>query len=136
MQQSGDWLDRTLAFVGGFLGTFIGLTIAWALIETLTPLRLHLGESRGAVAAIQGAISLAVAIWRSRRTGRHLASPKVGVRAPTAEDRAMAEAMIAGMTAQVRREAELHDDTWPVPLSVRLAPQIPIRDQQAPRNWL
>jgi hypothetical protein len=136
MQQSGDWLDRTLAFVGGFLGTFIGLTIAWALIETLTPLRLHLGESRGAVAAIQGAISLAVAIWRSRRAGRHLASPKVGVRAPTAEDRAMAEAMIAGMTAQVRREAELHDDTWPVPLSVRLAPQIPIRDQQAPRNWL
>jgi hypothetical protein len=136
MQQSGDWLDRTMSFVGGFLGTFIGLTIVWALTETLTPLRLHLGGSRGAAVAILVAISLAVAIWRSRRAGRRSASRQVGVRAPTAEDRAMAEAMIAGMVAQVRREAELHDDTWPVPLSVRLAPQIPIRDQQAPRSWL
>src|SRR4051794_281517 len=99
MQQSGDWLDRTMAFVLGLLGTFIGLTIAWALIETLTPLRLHLGGSRGAVVGIQGAISLAVAIWQGRRAGRASASPQVGVRvptaaigvrAPTAEDRAMA----------------------------------------------
>ena len=113
MQQTGDWLDRAMAFVLGLLGTFIGLAIAWALIETLTPLRLHLGGSRGAVAALQGAISLAVAIWQGRRAGRHATSPKVGVcapavelgvRAPTAEDRAMVEAMIAGMTEQVRRE--------------------------------
>jgi len=145
MQQSGDWLDRTMAFMAGFLGTFIGLTIAWALIETLTPLRLHVGDSRGGVAVIQGAISLAVAIWQSRRAGRRLAlpnadirlmSPKTAVRAPTAEDRAMAEAMVAGVTAQVRREAELHDGARPVPMAVRLVPQIPIRDQQAPRSWL
>jgi hypothetical protein len=63
-------------------------------------------------------------------------SPKAGVRAPTAEDRAMAAAMIAGTVAQVRREAELHNGTWPVPPSVRLVPQVPIRDQQAPRSWL
>src|SRR5712671_2181743 len=36
MQQSGDWLDRTMSFVAGFLGTFFGLTFVWALIETLT----------------------------------------------------------------------------------------------------
>jgi hypothetical protein len=171
MQHSGDWLDRTMAFLGGFFGTFIGLTVAWALTETLTPVRLYLGGSRGAVVGVQVAISLAVAIWQGRRAGRRSASPKIdlgaiaarnramgtstkvgasvpttrnqaagtspkaGVRAPTAEERAMAEAMIAGVTEQVRREAELRDGTWPVPLSVRLAPQIPIRDQQAPRSW-
>ena len=92
---------------------------------------------------MMGAISLAVAIWQGRRAGRHSTSPQaavsvltaqVGVRAPTAEDRAMAEAMIAGITEQVRHEAELDEGTWPVPLAVRLAPQIPIRDQKAPRN--
>src|SRR4051794_38014276 len=136
MQQSGDWLDRTMSFVAGLLVTFFGLTISWALIETFTPIRLDLGGSRGAVVAIQGAISLAVAIWLSRRAGRRSPSPKTGVRAPTAEDRAMAEAMIAGATEQVRREAELYDGTWPAPLSVRLTPQIPIRDRHAPRSWL
>jgi len=145
MQQSGDWLDRTMAFLLGLLGSFIGFAMAWALIETLTPVRLHLGGSRGAVAAMMGAISLAVAIWQGRRAGRRSASPQVGVsaatkqvgvRAATAEDRAMAAAMIAGITAQVRHEAELHDGTWTVPLAVRLAPQIPIRDQKAPRSWL
>src|SRR5262245_439250 len=164
MRQAGDWLDRALSFVGGFLGTFIGLTIAWALTETFTSFRLGLGGSRGAAVAILVAISLAVAIWRSRRAGRRSTSPEPGspaleghspslerrlasldrrstspasgVRPPTAEDRAMAAAMIAGMVDQVRREQELHDGTWPVPLAVRLAPQIPIRDQQAPRSWL
>jgi len=164
MERSGDWLDRALSFVGGFIGTFIGLTIGWALLETFTEFRLGLGGSRGAAVTILVAISLAVAIWRARRAGRrstppegrapplddrspslerrlaslerHATPPAGGVRPPTAEDRAMAEAMIAGMVEQVRRERELHDGTWPVPLSVRLVPQIPIRDQQAPRSWL
>lgn len=148
MAQSGDWLDRTMAFVAGFLGTFIALTIAWALIETFTSFRFQLGDSRSAVVVIQGAISLAVAIWRARRAGRRSAAPqiagqassvalpKAGVRPVTAEDRAMAEAMLKSMVQQVRREAELRDGTWPVPLSVRLEPQIPIRDHAAPRSWL
>jgi hypothetical protein len=155
MPQSGDWLDRAMAFGLGFLGTFLGLIFAWALTETFTPLRLPLGESPQARVAILTAISLAVAIWASRRAGRRSAAPKIGVRAPavedrateaaapkpgvrppTAEDRAMAEAMVKAMVAQVRREEELHDGTWPAPLSVRLAAQIPIRDQPAPRSWL
>ena len=28
MQQLGDWLDRTMAFLAGLLGSFIGLIIA------------------------------------------------------------------------------------------------------------
>lgn len=48
----------------------------------------------------------------------------------------MAEAMIADLTAQVVRERELEDGTWPEPLSVRLVPQIPIRDQASPRSWI
>ena len=136
MKQLGDWLDRTLAFLAGLIFSFIGLIMAWALIESFTSVRLHLAGSRGAVVAVFGAISLAVAIWRGRRAGRRAASAEPGVRAPTAADRAMAAAMVEGMVKQVVRERELHDGTWPVPLSVRLVPQIPIRDQKAPRSWL
>ena len=67
MKQLGDWLDRTLAFLAGLIFSFIGLIMAWALIESVTSVRLHLAGSRGAVVAVFGAISLAVAIWRASR---------------------------------------------------------------------
>ncbi len=150
MQKQADWLDRALSFICWSIGTFILLTVAWALLETLTAVRLSLGGSRIALVQVQAVLSLAIGIWRAIRAGSGAAAPNVATAKtpapdskarlstsrPDAESRKMAEAMLTGVLAQVRHEQELSDGTWPEPLSVRLVPQIPIRDRPSPRSWL
>jgi hypothetical protein len=163
MQRQGDWLDRAMTFAVWFIGTFILLVILLAVTESFTPFRLAHGPVRTAFPIGALVISLAVAIWRSRRI---VSAPKAAATAPdetpddarTSRRRGLSgalvsetepspprrapdiglnvEAMLAGVVAQVRREEELHDGTWPAPPAVRLVPQVPIRDQAAPRSWL
>ena len=54
----------------------------------------------------------------------------------TQADRDLAARMIEGMVAQVRHEQDIDEMRGQEPVVVRLAPQIPIREHEAPRSWL
>jgi len=55
---------------------------------------------------------------------------------PSAETKAMAEAMLASMVAQVEQEADLIERRGNEAVSIRLVPQIPPRDAGRATSWL
>src|SRR3954468_1368002 len=86
MHKQADWLDRALSFIGWSLGTFILLTVAWALLETFTAVRLSLGGSRIALGQGRAVLSLAIGIWRAIRAGSGAAAPDAATAMTTAPD--------------------------------------------------
>ena len=56
--------------------------------------------------------------------------------APTETDRALAQAALDGMIAQVRHDADVESARGSEPVSIRLVPQVPIRDRDTPRSWV
>ncbi|GLH75955.1 hypothetical protein SSBR45G_08630 [Bradyrhizobium sp. SSBR45G] len=115
MREEADWLDRTLAFLAAFFVTGIALVFAWALIETVSPVRIQADALRNSFPLLIGLAAIGMG-WRSARNARGRAGTTMsgGARQPPARNLAWLEnershtpamppVRLAPMDADVRR---------------------------------
>ena len=86
MREEADWLDRTLAFLAAFFMTGVALVIAWALIETVSSVRIAPYTTRKAFAVLIGLAAIGMG-WRSARNARGRPATKLSVETETSRPR-------------------------------------------------
>lgn len=142
------YLIITVLIVAGFLNRPPGDRSATAFIPISDAGRIE----AGAVLALLAAAFAIIAYRRFKRDpdrrgpSQHISADRLAratqgtnstaPRPVTAADKKLAHDMLLGMVKQVQHENDMIEARGKEAVSVRLAPQIPIRDFDRPRSWL